>query len=114
MNPYLAALQIAEDARAICASLGNRIPWATALDYAANGTVPDPKDYPDHRMDRVKEYLTYVTDVEVKSAVIYSYEESLKNNNLTYTYNTIEDAPRQARVRIIMNILWENRPHKSY
>ena len=112
INPYIAIMQIAEDTREICHSLDNRIPSATALDYAARGEVPNPKDYPDHRLDRVREYLKYVDDVEVRSAVISSYEESLKLNNLTYLYNTIEDAPRQSRVRIIMNILWDNRPHK--
>lgn len=112
MNPYLAILQIAQDARDICTSLDNRIPSATALDYAARGELPNPKDYPDHRLDRVKEYLKYVDDVAVRSAVLSSYEQSLKLNNLTYLYNTIEDESLQARVRIIMNILWDNRPQK--
>lgn len=111
-SPYLAIMQIAKETRDICSSLDNRIPTATALDYAARGERPNPKDYPDHRLDRVKEYLKYVDDVAVKSAVIASYEESLKTNNLTYLYNTIEDEPRQARVRVIMNILWDKRPHK--
>lgn len=113
MNPYLAILQIAEDTKNICHTLDNRIPSATALDYAARGEVPNPKDYPDHRLDRVKEYLKYVDDIEIKSAIISSYETSLKSNNLTYLYNTVEDKHRQARIRIIMNILWDNRPHKN-
>ena len=113
MNPYIAILQMAKDTRNICISLDNRITVSDALSYAANGTLPDPKDYPDHRLDRVKDYLTGVTDREIKSAVLFSYEQSLYKNNLVYEYKNVEDVPRQARIRIIMNILWDNRPHKD-
>lgn len=113
LGPYLATLQMAQDAREISKSLDNRITISSALDFAARGERPDPKDYPDHRLDRVKNYIEYITDIEVKSAIIKSYEESLKINNLYYDYNTVEDAPRRARIRIIMNILWDNRPHKK-
>ena len=113
MNPYLAVLQIAEESRLICMSLDNRIPSATALDYAANGLLPDPKDYPDHRLDRVKNYICYIEDIEVKSAISSSYEQSLQKNNLVYDYKNVTDEPRQARIRIVMNILWDNRPHKD-
>ena len=113
MNPYLAVMQISEDTRKMCNSLCNRITTATALDYVSKGLVPDPKDFPDHRLDRVKEYLKYVDDLGVKSAVIKSYEQSLYHDNLVYDYNNVEDEPRQARVRIIMNILWDKRPHRD-
>lgn len=113
LGPFLATLQIATDAREIANTLDNRITYSSAIDFAARGELPDPKDYPDHRLDRVKNYIDYITDIEIKSAVIKSYEESLKCNNLTYVYNTIEDNSRQARVRILMNILWDSRPHKK-
>ena len=113
MNPYLAVLKVAEDARSICCSLHNRIPSATALDYAAAGKAPNPKDYPNYRLNRAKEYLNYVIDTEIRSAVMASYEQSLNKNNLVYDYKNVDDESRQARVRIIMNILWDNRPHKS-
>ena len=113
LGPYLATLQIAKDAREIANSLDYRIPLATALDYASRGELPNPKDYPDHRLDRVKEYLTSVTDIEIKSAVLLSYEQSLAKNHLIYDYNVIEDDFRKARVRVILNILWDKRPHKD-
>lgn len=112
-NPYLAAMQLAKEARAICTSLPNRITESVALDYAARHELPDPKDFPDHRLDRVREYLLYVDDIEVKSAVLASYEASLLKNNLVYEYQNVSDEPRQARVRVIMNILWDSRPHKN-
>ena len=74
MNPYLAVMQMAETSRLISGSLGNRVSYSTALDYAARNQTPDPKDFPDHRLDRVKEYLTYVEDIDVRSAIISSYE----------------------------------------
>ena len=113
LGPYLATLQIAQEAREITNSLGHRITYAQAIDFSARGELPNPKDYPDHRLDRVKEYLKYVDDIEIKSAVILSYEQSLAKNYLIYDYNVVEDLPRQARIRIIVNILWDKRPHKD-
>ena len=113
IGPFYATLEMAQEAREITKSLSNRITVSSALDYAARGVNPDPKDYPDHRLDRVKNYISYIDDFEVKSAVISSYEESLKKNNLSYLYNTVADQPRQSRIRILMNILWDNRPHKK-
>jgi hypothetical protein len=113
MNPYLAIMQMAKDTRDICTSLENRITTSTALAYAAQGKQPNPKDFPDHRLDRVKEYLNYVDDIEIKTAVIRSYELSLKKNNLVYEYQNVSEESRQARVRIILNMLWDKRPHKN-
>ena len=113
LGPYLATMQIAKNAREIAHSLDNRITYSLAIDYAARGEVPDPKDYPDHRLDRVKNYISYVNDIEVRSAIIASYENSLAKNYLIYNYKNVEDEPRKARVRIIMNILWDKRPHKN-
>ena len=93
LGAYAAVLQMAKDAREIETSLDNRITTSSALDFACRGLVPDPKDYPDHRLDRVKEYITYIWDIEVRSAVIASYEQSLAKNNLVYYYNTVEDEP---------------------
>ena len=113
IGPYYATLELAQNARDITKSLEHRITTSSALDFAARGLIPDPKNYPDHRLDRVKNYIDYVSDIEVKSAIIASYEESLKYNNLKYLYMNVDDKPRQARIRIIMNILWDSRPHKK-
>ena len=113
-NQYLAVMQLAEETRKTCNNLPNRILESTALDFAARGEIPDPKDFPDYRLNRVKEYLKYVDDIEIKSAVLRSYEQSLIKNNLIYEYDVISDEPRQGRVRVIMNILWDKRPHRNY
>ena len=113
IGPYAATIFMAKEAKHSCNVLSNRITTAVALDYAANGRTPDPKDFPDHRLDRVKEYISYIDDIEIKSAIIAAYEESLRQQNLIYLYNTVQDEPRRSRIRIIMNILWDNRPHKK-
>ena len=113
VGPYLAVLEVANNAREIASSLDNRITDASALDFAAKGLLPDPKDYPDHRLDRVKSYIDYIDDKEIKQSIIDSYEESLKKYHLCYIYNNIEDEPRRSRIRIILRILWDNRPHKK-
>ena len=112
-GPFYATMQIAKNTREIAKSLEYRISDSEALSYAAQGMTPNPKDYPDKRLNRVKEYLNYVDDIEVKSAVMKSYEQSLAKNNLVYDYKYVDDEPRKARVRIIMNILWDSRPHKN-
>ena len=114
LGEFEAVMLMAKKAREITASLDNRITCAQALDFAARGDLPDPKDYPDHRLDRVKSYIAYISDIEVKSAIIASYEDSLAKNNLIYNYKTVTDEPRMSKIRIVMNILWDNRPHKTY
>lgn len=113
LGPYAAVMQIAKNTREISASLDNRISYATALDYACRGEIPNPKDFPDHRLDRVKDYISYIDDIEITNAIIASYEESLRKYNLVYIYNNIVDEPRRSRIRIILRILWDNRPHKK-
>ena len=77
INPFYATMVMAQKAREIESSLGNRITTSEALDFAARGELPNPKNYPDHRLDRVKAYSDYIIDIEVKSAIISSYEEYL-------------------------------------
>lgn len=109
---YYATMQIAKNAREIAKSLEYRISDSEALTYAANGMTPNPKDYPDKRLNRVKEYISYIDDEEVRLAILDSYEQSLKNYYLIYDYKSIGDEPRRSRIRIILNILWDTRPNK--
>ena len=114
LGPYAAVMAIADKTREVCDSLDNRINCSTALDYVCKGLTPDPKDFPDHRLDRVKDYISYVDDAEIRTAIIDSYEASLKKYNLVFIYNSIEDEYKRSRIRIILRILWDSRPHKKY
>jgi hypothetical protein len=111
-GPFYATMQIAKNAREIAKSLEYRISDSEALSYAANGMTPNPKDYPDKRLNRVKQYISYIDDEEVRLAILDSYEQSLKKYYLIYDYKSIGDEPRRSRIRIILNILWDTRPNK--
>jgi hypothetical protein len=112
ISPYAATLIMAQTARSIADSLDNRISISVALDHAAKGTIPNPRNYPDHRLDRIKDYISYIEDNNLKVAIVQSYKQSLKANYLIYDYINIEDEPTRSRLRIVMNILWDTRPYK--
>ncbi len=109
-GPFYATMKIAKEARKICEELPGRIDFSTAIDYIANNKYIDPEDFPDHRLDTAKEYLSYILDQEVVEAVLASYKSSLDYESVVYRYLTITDEHREARVRILTNILWHRRP----
>ena len=111
-GPFYATIKIAQEALDVCKALPGRIDVSTAIDYISQGKEILPEDFPDKRLNSAKEYLSYMLDNEVYDAVLASYEASLGGSNLVYKYLTIEDLPRQARVRILSRILWDKRPHK--
>ena len=109
-GPFYATMKIAKEARKVCEELPGRIDFSTAIDYIANEKVINPKDFPDHRLDTAKEYLSYVLDQKVVEAVLASYQSSLNYNSVVYRYLKIHDEHRMARVRILTNMLWSRRP----
>lgn len=110
-GPFYATMKIAKQARKVCEELPGRIDFSTAIDYIANEKVIDPEDFPDHRLDTAKEYLSYVLDQEVVEAVLASYQSSLDYDSLVYRYLNIEDEHRMTRVRILTNMIWSRRPN---
>ena len=48
----------------------------------------------------------YIADKEVCNAVYDSYYDSKKQTHLIYVYNSIQDEPRRARVRVLTRMLW--------
>jgi hypothetical protein len=109
-NAFYATNLIAQEALSVYNSMPGRIEISTAIDYIANEKVINPEDFPDHRLDTAKEYLSYVLDQEVVDAVLASYESSLNYNSVVYRYLKIHDEHRMTRVRILTNILWSERP----
>lgn len=110
-GPFYATMKIAKEAREICEKLPGRIDFSTAIDYIANEQKIDPEDFPDHRLDTAKEYLSYIIDKEVVEAALSSYQSSLDYNSVVYRYHTIHDESRMSRVRILTNMLWSFRPN---
>lgn len=110
-GPFYATMKIAKEARRVCEELPGRIDFSTAIDYIANNKYIDPEEFPDHRLDTAKEYLSYVLDQEVIDAVLASYECSLNYEKVLYKYLTIKDEHRMTRVRILTNMLWSKKPN---
>lgn len=110
-GPFYATMKIAKEARKVCEELPGRIDFSTAIDYIANEKTIDPEDFPDHRLDTAKEYLSYILDQEVVEAVLASYQSSLDYDSLVYRYLNIDDDHRMTRVRILTNMIWSRRPN---
>lgn len=110
-GPFYATMKIAKEARKVCEELPGRINFSTAIDYIANNKYIDSEEFPDHRLDAAKEYLSYVLDQEVVDAVLASYASSLDYNSVVYRYLNIGDEHRMTRVRILTNMLWDIRTH---
>lgn len=108
---FYATMKIAKEARKACEELPGRIDFSTAIDYIANAKLINPEDFPDHRLDTAKEYLSYILDQEVVDAVLASYTSSLDYNSVVYRYLKIHDEHRMTRVRILTNMLWSRRPN---
>lgn len=111
-GPFYATMKIAKEARKVCEELPGRINFSTAIDYIANNKYIDPEEFPDHRLDVAKEYLSYVLDQEVVEAVLASYASSLDYSSVVYRYLKIHDEHRMARVRVLTNMLWGIRARK--
>jgi hypothetical protein len=110
-GPFYATMKIAKEARKVCEELPGRIDFSTAIDYIANEKLISPEDFPDHRLDTAKEYLSYILDQEVVEAVLASYQSSLDYDSLVYRYLNIDDDHRMTRVRILTNMIWSRRPN---
>lgn len=110
-GPFYATMKIAKEARKVCEELPGRIDFSAAIDYIANNKYIDPEEFPDHRLDTAKEYLSYVLDQEIVDAVLASYTSSLDYNSVVYRYLKIHDEHRMTRVRILTNMIWSRRPN---
>lgn len=112
-NPYKVVKLIAHKARKLCAYYDNAISHSEALTHVINATSPDiddiysrihRKSYKDATIDNV---LELVDDVDIKLAVRNSVYTSIKHDHLIYKYNSVSDANKTARVRILTNMVWD-------
>lgn len=51
--------------------------------------------------------LMYVEDNDVRDAVALTIQESQRSSHLIYLYNNVKDESRQARVRILSRMIWD-------
>lgn len=114
-NPYREVMKIAAAARKKAKECDYQIRDSEALTWVIQGIEPRqrPPKWNDKVVSRYEqnyldETLCYIDDVEVRDAVEASFRDSKTSNNLSYTYKSIDDEPRKARVRVIVNMVWCN------
>ena len=113
-STYAATIFIGRKARQLAESYDNLISHAEAISWLLTGKVPENvKRYNElirQREQRIflhaKEYLSNVSDVNVRNSVLRSLELSRKEGHLIYMYEEVYDPDRKARVRVLTNKLW--------
>lgn len=110
-NPYIAVKDVASQARKLAKSCNCKILDSEAVSSIVQGDAVDiVNKYADYNSEFEAKYISemfcYVEDKEVCDAVYDSYYESKSQKNLVYIYNSITNADKMARVRILTRILW--------
>lgn len=113
-NPYIAIKDVVEDARAI--ALQNPVLLdSEALSWVLSGEEPQIiskyNKYVRRKLSQnsyISNILSEVDDEDVKAAVYESISASKRANYLVYVYTNISEIHRQARVRILVRMIWYN------
>lgn len=113
-NPYLAVKTIAIWARDVLRKYDNKLLTSEVLTWIIQGKPPaslDQFDAASKKRSRktksdLEELLCYVDDDDVCNAVRMSYTESHNKDELSFVYGSVVDDDRQARVRVLMRMLW--------
>lgn len=114
-NRFMAVIDIADSARKEVNKSYGFLSGSQALAKVCTGHVPDkmkhntkdPSSYLNRCLYEIDDYLTQVSDEDVKQAVRDSLILSFKYHYLIYDYKEITQLERQSRVRILCNILWD-------
>lgn len=115
-NKYAATRYVAKEARKLAEEYDNVISHAEALTWVLTGEIP--KDILSYYQDMVKlkrhrslsaayELIEYVLDEDIKESVVESYIRSLRAGHLIYYYHGVYDEYKQARVRILTRMVWD-------
>lgn len=113
-NPYLAVRTVSSWARDVLKKYDNKLLTSEVLTWIIQGIPPKSLEQFDKISKKrsrktksdLEELLCYVDDEDVCNAVRMSYEESFNKKELSFTYGSVLDEDRQARVRILMRMLW--------
>lgn len=112
---FAAIMYVSKVARKLRKRVDHCISESEALSWAVTGVTPDKVKYwRKHRYERRDESLEllldrlcYVDDVDVRDAVYTSITSSQTKPYLVYKYNKVQDSNRQARIRILSNMIWD-------
>lgn len=113
---YSAVNLVAKKARIKAKETDYMILDCEAISWALTGEQPKeihkrPSEaYPitGYGITDLEDMLSCVDDVKVAQAVRDSYDLSVKANHLIYSYKEVPDEDRQARIRVLTNLIWNN------
>ena len=115
-SPYTACNLIASKARELAERNNNIIMHSEAISWVLSDIKPQilsiyEKNKQKYRnsvcITVTQEVLELVSDSEVVNAVESSIRQSRREKHLIYMYKDIADTPRQGRVRVLCNIIWD-------
>lgn len=108
-NRYGLALAVAREAKELSEDYDDLILHSEAITHVVHGTKPRLKDITRWESEafELKDMFCYIEDVDVCNAVYDSFYASKEAGNLVYKYNNITEPNNQARVRILMRMLWD-------
>lgn len=112
---YSATVFVASQARIVAERYDNVISHAEALSWVVSGSIPDGAlRYKERILQRERQPLQFthgvlnsIRDEQVSKSVYSSLLKSYKSGHLLYVYEDVYDKYRQARVRILTRMLWE-------
>lgn len=114
-NVFAAINYVSAVARRRRNAVHNCITESEALTWVISGEEPinlrpNLKQYYKHKnraIEYVNDRLCYIDDKDVRRAIQLTIQDYRSSGHLIYNYNNISDDPRQARVRILCNIITE-------
>lgn len=114
-NRYQAVNLVASLARSLVKRYDNKILDSEALSWILTGERPSIIDGNGDLKRSNKVFISYMDDLlcevddeEVVEAVRYSIAESNRQENLVYLYKRVSEECRQARVRVLVRMIWYN------
>lgn len=112
-NEFRAVQYVSKVARKFAERYDNIPLHSEALSYAIRGEIPASLKglisngiTVDYFHLYLREAISHIDDKDIRDAVYSSITESKRTQNLTYNYRGIQNKDKQARIRIITNMLW--------
>lgn len=114
-NRFAAIMYISKVARHRMNSVYNCITESQAISWVITGIEPETLKFHLECRERrlnmdityAEDRLLYIEDKQVRDAVRLTVMSARESNYLIYNYKDVVDDFRQARVRILSNIIWD-------
>ena len=105
---YLAVIFVAKCARKLVKYKNNWSIESRLISWVITGEMPSKGIHLniDPELDAIYDFLCYIEDQSVKDSVIASYKASVQNRHLVYMYGLGLTESDQARVRILVRMIW--------